>query len=144
MTLDVQGKNSLQEAYPQEYQKYQQALQQGLQAGQTVGGATGGFPDGGQLPANIQIPPEIQAQLKSLTANLGFCGFSPNFGTSTQSSPKVGMTASLTVCLDVKAGTLSVLTRNQNRGTKRSATDQLRGSSGYNGEKGQKDHYHRA
>jgi multidrug efflux pump subunit AcrA (membrane-fusion protein) len=62
----------------------------------------------------VQIPAEFQAQAASLRASLGFCGFTPTLGggaNAAQTQPKVGMTASVTLCLDARAGVLSVPTR---------------------------------
>jgi len=178
VTLDGQGKNSLQEAFPDQYQKYLDTIRAQFQraAGQagaangtpgtatTAAGGAGGF----QIPAGAQIPAQFQAQVAQLRNSSSFCGFTPTggagfggaagggrqgagnpaattagnpavttapAGTTTpganagggrqgggnnaagaanqqiQAQPKIGMTATVTVCLDVKAGVLSVPTR---------------------------------
>ncbi len=178
VTVDGQGKNSLQEAFPDQYQKYLDALRAQFQraAGQTgaagsatpaAGGAAPGQAGGFQIPAGAQIPAQFQAQVAQLRNSLGFCGFTPAGGAGfgggaggrpgggnpaattagdasattapagtpaaggnvgggrqgggnnaagganqqAQNQPKIGMTATVTVCLDIKAAVLSVPTR---------------------------------
>jgi HlyD family secretion protein len=116
VTLDEPGKNSLQEVFPNDYQKYVQELQsqaqQFLGANQgnvqrpTGGNAGGGAGRGGAAGGNAQV----NAQIAQAISGLGFCGFLPNLSRNT-TDPKAGMTATVTVCLQAKAGVLSVPNR---------------------------------
>jgi HlyD family secretion protein len=104
VVLDAPPANSLQEVFPNEYQKYIQGLQS--QAQQALGGnaPSGNF----QRPAGGGA--QINAQIAQVISSLGFCGFTPNFSRNT-AEPKAGMTATVTVCLQAKAGVLSVPNR---------------------------------
>ncbi len=196
VTLDSAGKNSLQEYFPEQYQKYLDSLRAATQQLRPPAGATtaaGATPEAGAttaagftIPAGAQIPAQLQAQVATLRSQLGFCGYTPTnlgggaggFGggapggnaagttganpgaaggqrtggggqrggaagattvaggaattapdaangtpaaqntqaqtrtqTTTLTEPKIGMTTSVSICQDVKAGVLSVPTR---------------------------------
>lgn len=109
ITLDKGQANSLLETYQAEFAKLvQRPGGQGAPGGQAPPGGQGA-PGGFQLPGNA--PRGAAAQL---TAATGVCGYSllglVNRG-GDQPTPKAGMTANVTFCLNLKAGVLSVPNR---------------------------------
>jgi HlyD family secretion protein len=116
VTLDGTGKNSLQETYPEQYSKFLQGLLPPLPAGQGNASTTttpdsnnNNSPVGKNGPQSITF--EGGAGPLINPGSTSFCGYNPASGSREQLQPKVGMTANVTVCLDVKAGTLSVPNR---------------------------------
>ncbi len=122
--LDSGSANSLFAAYQGEFNK----LLQGGGAGQLgATGGTGGFPGGappaGAIPGGGAGFPGGAAgggtggiSSAQIAAATGICGYSLSSlfnqsSTGQQATPKVGMTASVTFCLNLKAGVLSVPNR---------------------------------
>ncbi len=108
VTLDGGTTNSLLETYQSEFAKLQQNLPRA--GGGT--GAAGGFPGGGG-GGGANLPRGASAQIAAAT---GICGYSLSSlfnqgGTTTVTSPKAGMTASVTFCQNLKAGVLAVPNR---------------------------------
>ncbi len=111
VTLDQGTANSLFEAYQGEFNKLLQRPTGGTGRGAAPGGAAGAAPGGFQIPAGANLPRGASAQIAAAT---GICGYSLAglFGQAQdQAQPKPGMTANVTVCLNLKAGILSVPNR---------------------------------
>jgi HlyD family secretion protein len=135
VTLDANGSNTFQEVWGSELVKYLQGLAQAQgQPGQSgQNGATGGFPGGappdgfpagaapaggfpaGGFPGGFPGGAGGQAGRipASLLSQLGVCGYVPlpSGSGDNQTQPKAGMTASVTICQNMKAGVLTLPNR---------------------------------
>ncbi|MDB5081180.1 MAG: hypothetical protein JWP00_3104 [Chloroflexi bacterium] len=111
VTLDQGTANSLLEAYPAEFarmlqrptgaQGQQGQIGTGTPGAATTPGANAGTGTGGQLPRGFGA---------GLATATGICGYTLSSAASTE-QPKIGMTANVTFCLNLKAGILSVPNR---------------------------------
>jgi multidrug efflux pump subunit AcrA (membrane-fusion protein) len=128
VTLDQGTANSLVEAYPTEFAKLLQrpngGANQARNGGANQAAAPGAATTPGGTPAatganagtgtgtGAQLPKGASAALATST---GICGYTLNSafnqGAASAEQPKVGMTANVTFCLDLKAGVLSVPNR---------------------------------
>jgi HlyD family secretion protein len=104
VTLDQGTVNSLVNAYPQEFAKlFQRPNGQGNATrgnGASTGAATGG--NGGGFAGRAGA---------AALATTGICGYTLTSASAQAIQPKVGMTANVTFCLNLKAGVLSVPNR---------------------------------
>ena len=117
VTLDPTGTNSLQAAYQSQFAKLIPTRQggTGAAAGGTGTAAAGGQAQGGTRGGTGNFSAAGGA---ALAASTGICGYNiaslfgqNNAAATAQNTPKVGMSANVTFCLNLEAGVLSVPSR---------------------------------